>query len=290
MQKTLKSTLQTISNMASNKAFVIVPAFTFAIALVITTMYPTGADAAVTNTTTATSSSNQSTYIVDLTGQGCGNNCADFYQFLSSNGISLSSSNSTGNGTNINTNTGTGTRPVTATGTSTRPGSYQYVNYPYQVYTYFPTTNLGGNSINGVNNMYGSNAGFTQTSGTPGPYNSGYSTGTTGTYGTNYTLYPYQTYTYYQNPSQKYDSYSAGQYPDPVYTYYGTSANGQVNKQKVNEFNPYTYAATQNQYASQYGNSYYNGSYGVNSQTYYPYQSYNYDAGSNSGSGFTITR
>lgn len=183
---------------------------------------------------------NQSTYVVDVTGNGCGNNCAAFYNYLAANGISVSSnnsntSNSSNNGVPV-TNKSSTSVPV---GQNGKAPSTSYVQYPYQVYTPF--------SSNG---------------GTSGNTNGGTTTGSNGTtMGTiNYVQYPYYAYQYFQNPAPKYDSYLSGQYPESNYVYYGKDATEQMNKYKK------TYTSTTS------ANSYLTNS-----------------AGSNGGSGFTIT-
>lgn len=133
-----------------------------------------------------------SNYFVDLTGgNGCGNNCADFQNFLASNGISISSSTG-GNSTNTNTNGGnTNSSSGSATGTSASP-------YPYQTYTNFPSTNAFYQKI--------------------------------ADYNKNYVAMPTQTYSYYQDPSSKPDSAASGQYPESYYVYYGKDASTQMSK------------------------------------------------------------
>ncbi|MBP6974845.1 MAG: hypothetical protein KBB54_02775 [Candidatus Pacebacteria bacterium] len=147
----------------------------------------------------------ESTYFVDITGNGCGNNCADFYRYLTANGISVTSTNnqntSTSNTSNTNngsTTTATSTRPTTAPTASTSIPNY--VQYPYQVYTNFPSTDAYRKA--------------------------------TSTNSTNYVPYPYYGYSYFQNPAPKYDPATSGQYPEQVYIYHGTDATAQMNKYK----------------------------------------------------------
>ena len=85
-------------------------------------------------------------YFVDLTGgNGCGNNCADFQNFLSANGVTISSSTG-GNSSNTNTNGGS-TNGSSTSGTSASP-------YPYQTYTNFPSTNAFYQKVADYNKNY----------------------------------------------------------------------------------------------------------------------------------------
>ena len=139
-----------------------------------------------------TEAATSSNYFVDLTGgNGCGNNCTDFQNFLAANGITTTSSTG-GNSSNTNTNGGntTGTGTI-ASGTSASP-------YPYQTYTNFPSTNAFYQKI--------------------------------ADYNKNYVSMPAQTYSYYQDPSAKPDSAASGQYPESYYVYYGTDATTQMGK------------------------------------------------------------
>ena len=147
----------------------------------------------------------QSTYFVDIGGNGCGNNRADFYRYLSANGISVTSTNNQNTSTSNNNGS---TTSATSTATTTRPNtpSTSYVQYPYYQYTNFPSTDAY------------------------------YRASTTRT--TTYVQYPYYQYAYFQNPAAKYDSYLAGQYPEYNYIYYGKDATEQMNKYKK------TYTAT----------------------------------------------
>lgn len=74
----------------------------------------------------------QSTYFVDITGNGCGNNCADFYRYLTANGISVTSTNNQNTSNNGSTTSGAGTSPIPSA------NNIQYPNYQY---TNFPSTN-----------------------------------------------------------------------------------------------------------------------------------------------------
>jgi hypothetical protein len=151
----------------------------------------------------------QSTYFVDVTGNGCGNNCSDFYNFLAGKGISVTSTNNTNtsNSTNNGSTTSKTSTSTTPVGQNGRAPSTSYVQYPYQVYTPFTT------------------AGSTNGSTTTG--NNGTAMGTI-----NYVQYPYYAYQYFQNPSPKYDSYLSGQYPEYTYIYHGKDATEQMNKYK----------------------------------------------------------
>ncbi len=135
------------------------------------------------------------TYFVDLTGNGCNASCQQLLQQYLSN-TNNSTNNSTNNGT-----TGTSTATTTGTGTS------NYVAYPYQQYTYFPSTTQ----------YYAQNAQYSTASGTYNPY-------------------AYRTYQYFQNPNQNtgssmngYNGYGNGynsySYPSQVYTYYGSAGS-----------------------------------------------------------------
>lgn len=155
----------------------------------------------------------QSSYFVDITGNGCGNNCADFYKYLATQGISVSNtSNNTSNSTS-NNNGSTARSTSTASTPNSNPNtarpSSNYVQYPYQIYTPFTAADLNRP------------ASSTNTNG----YNS--ATGTI-----NYVQYPYYMYSYFQDPTSKYDSYLSGQYPESTYIYYGKDATEQLNKYK----------------------------------------------------------
>ena len=83
-----------------------------------------------------------STYVLDLTGNGCGNNCSDFYQYLNQNGVSVSSvknQNTSTSSTNGNTNTvpANTNAPASSATRSTASNSTGYVQYPYYSYVYF---------------------------------------------------------------------------------------------------------------------------------------------------------
>ena len=147
----------------------------------------------------------QSTYFVDITGNGCGNNCADFYRYLAGQGITVSNTNNTNTS---NTTNGSTTNTTSTPGSVANPTSY--VQYPYQVYTPFGSTATSGSTM-GNNSQMGT---------------------------INYVQYPYYAYTYFQNPASKYDSYLSGQYPESTYIYYGKDATQQMNTYKK------TYTAT----------------------------------------------
>lgn len=159
---------------------------TFALAIVL------ALGVSASNTAIAQSS----TYIVDLNGNGCGNNCSDFYQYLAANGISVTSS--TTNNTNSTTNNGS-TSANTGNG-NTVPNTSSASPYPYYTYTNFASTN----------SYYKA---------TSSPILS-------------VPQYPTTSYSYYQNPAAKYDSYLAGDYPDTHYIYYGKDATEQMAKYK----------------------------------------------------------
>ncbi len=155
----------------------------------------------------------QSTYFVDITGNGCGNNCSDFYRYLTANGISVTSTNNQNTSTSNNNGS---TTSGTSTATTTQPTtpSTSYVQYPYYQYTNFPSTDAY------------------------------YRASTTKT--TSYVQYPYYQYAYFQNPAAKYDSYLAGQYPESNYIYYGKDATEQMNKYKKT----YTSTSSANRFAT----------------------------------------
>ncbi len=135
------------------------------------------------------------TYIIDTTGQGCGNQCAELYRYLAQ----INANNNTGTSTN-----GTGT----STATTTQPQQY-----PYQIYKNFSSTDDYYRSV-------------ASSSSKTGPY-------------------PYQMFSYFQNPAPKYDPYLTGQHPEQFYTYYGKSASAQLAKYQKP-------AQAQNAYANQY--------------------------------------
>lgn len=152
----------------------------------------------------------QTNYVVDLAGNGCGNNCADFYNYLASQGISVS--NGTVNNQNNSSNNGSATGSQIGVG---QTGQNGYVQYPYYQYTPFPSTDA----------YYRTNT---------SSYGSTYSN-PRGTNSINYVQYPYYQYSYFQNPGSKYDSYLAGTYPENYYVYYGKNASDQLAKyQKTN--------------------------------------------------------
>lgn len=155
----------------------------------------------------------QSTYFVDITGNGCGNNCSDFYRYLTANGISVTSTNNQNTSTSNNNGS---TTSSTSTPSTTRPTtpSTSYVQYPYYDYVNFASTNA---------------------------YYKATSTKTT-----SYVQYPYYTFAYFENPAPKYDSYLSGQYPESHYVYYGKDATEQMNKYKKT----YTPTGTSNRYAT----------------------------------------
>lgn len=147
----------------------------------------------------------QTNYVVDLAGNGCGNNCADFYNYLASQGISIS--NTTTNNQNNSSNNGSTTGGQISNG---QIGQTGYVQYPYYQYTPFPSTDA----------YYRNNT---------SSYGSTYSN-SRGANSINYVQYPYYQYSYFQNPAPKYDSYLAGTYPENYYVYYGKSASDQLAK------------------------------------------------------------
>lgn len=162
--------------------------------------------------TSTVDAATQSTYFVDVTGNGCGNNCADFYKYLASNGISVTSTtnSNTSNSTNNGSTTGYTSTNGVPVGQNGKAPSTSYVQYPYQVYTPF----TGAGATNGTTN--GSTTG-----------NNGTTMGTI-----NYVQYPYYAYQYFQDPTPKYDSYLSGQYPESAYIYYGKDATEQMSKYK----------------------------------------------------------
>ncbi len=240
-----KTNNNTYNNMNTSKKEMITNmktvAIVFAIAFTFGFVGVTKADAQATN---------QSTYFVDLTGNGCGNNCADFQNFLISNGIYTTSTNnqntstSNNNGTtSTSTNTGTGTTTATST-RSNSGGIPNYVQYPYQVYTNFASTDAYYRTQAAASNVYG-----------------GTSSNSTG-----YVQYPYYGYTYFENPASKYDSYLTGSYPEYNYVYYNKDATEQMNKYKKT-------------YTSQSSNTGYGAGYNTSG----------YGSNNSGNSGFTIT-
>lgn len=159
----------------------------------------------------------QSTYFVDVTGNGCGNNCADFSRFLTSNGISVTSTNNRNTSTSNTSNNNSTSTSATTTPPTTRPTtpSTGYVQYPYYQYTNFPSTDA-------------------------------YYRASTTKASTSYVQYPYYTYEYFQNPTSKQDSYLSGQYPESNYIYYGKDATEQMNKYKKT----YTSTSSSNRYTT----------------------------------------
>lgn len=153
----------------------------------------------------------QSTYFVDITGNGCGNNCADFYRYLTANGISVTSTNNQNTSTsNNNGSTTTGTSTINTNRPNPSANNIQYPNYQY---TNFPSTD----AYNRANSST-----------------------------INYVQYPYYTYAYFQNPAAKPDAYLAGQYPEYYYVSYGKDATEQMNKYK----RTYTSTSSTNRYNS----------------------------------------
>ncbi len=159
-----------------------------------------------------------STYLVDTTGNGCGNGCAELYAYL--NTLNANNNASSTTNTNNSNSTGgtasTGSTP-TSTGNTTSVPYGSYVQNPYQIYSYWQKA-----------------------------------TSTALTTSTPYVQNPYQIYNTYQ-PSYGYSSgstnypgstYSPGYYPQPVYVTYGSSksASAQINQYKQN--NPYSYGGT----------------------------------------------
>jgi hypothetical protein len=151
-----------------------------------------------------TEAAEQTSYFVDVTGNGCGNNCADFYKYLATQGISITSTKNQNTSTSNSTsnNNGTTTRATSTTQSTTRPAT-SYVQYPYQIYTPFASTTTANTN------------GYTSATGT-----------------INYIQYPYYSYAYFQNPTPKVDSAASGQYPESVYVYHGKDATEQMNKYK----------------------------------------------------------
>ena len=138
----------------------------------------------------------QTNYVVDLSGNGCGNNCADFYNYLANQGVTISNGNSNTQGNPVLTNSGT--------------NSSQYPNYQY---TPFPTTDA---YYRNNTSAYGTTYGGNRTNAGSGTYN--------------YVQYPYYQYAYFKDPTPTYDSYLAGTYPERFYVYYGKSASDQLSK------------------------------------------------------------
>lgn len=77
--------------------------------------------------TAGTAEAAATNYVIDLSGKGCGNNCADFQNYLAANGVVISS------GSNGNTNTTVQPTTQSSSNKSISP-------YPYQIYTNFPST------------------------------------------------------------------------------------------------------------------------------------------------------
>lgn len=211
--------MKNINNIASKIASHIPTALAamFAVAMVFGLAGTSTADAAATTT-------GQSTYFVDVTGNGCGNNCADFYNYLAARGISVgtgtgnvNASYSTNNGVPVGSTNGTNSMSNVPVGQNGKAPSTSYVQYPYQVYTPFAAAAAGTGA---KTNSSGTNA-------------SGNQMGTI-----NYVQYPYYAYNYFQDPASKPDSYLAGTYPESSYIYYGKDASTQMSKYKK------TYTAT----------------------------------------------
>ncbi len=154
------------------------------------------------------------TYIVDTTGNGCGNSCAELYAYLETiNSNNNASSTTNTNNSNSGSGSSTSTAPTNNAGGSTAYDNY--VQYPYQIYSYWQPV----------------------------------ATSTTNTGLTNYTKYPYQVYNTYK-PSYTSSSNSA-YYPQPVYVTYNSdkSASSQVNQYKQTSaygYNSYGTASTGN--------------------------------------------
>lgn len=170
-----------------------------------------------------------STYFVDLTGKGCGNNCADFNNFLAKNGISVTTtSNTNSNSTNpngLNATATTGGNSTSGNGynNGNNRNGYNVPTYPYQIYTNFPSTDA-----------------YYQK---------------TATIGSNTGPYPYNIYNYFENPGPKYDPYTAnnGQYVDKYYVYYnGKSAADQLAKYQSSYTPSYNYGSGYNGYGTNY--------------------------------------
>jgi hypothetical protein len=203
----------------------------FAVAMAFGLVGVSKADAATTTTTTP----GQSTYYVDVAGNGCGNNCADFYNYLAARGISVgtnnsNTSNSSYNGVPTGSSNGTNSMNSAPVGQNGKAPSTSYVQYPYQVYTPFASAATNSNGANGSGSAYG-------TTGANSYGANGYSTNGTSGSGTqmgtiNYVQYPYYAYNYFQDPSSKPDSYLSGTYSDPAYVYYGKDAATQMSKYK----------------------------------------------------------
>lgn len=167
-----------------------------------------------------------STYLIDTTGNGCGNGCSELYAYLNTLNANnnASSTTNTNNSNSTGGTTSTSSTPTSTGGTTSVPyGSY--VQNPYQIYSYWQKA----------------------TSTTP----------TTST--TPYVQNPYQIYNTYQ-PSYGYSSgstntagstsYNPGYYPQPVYVTYGSSksASAQINQYK--QTSPYGYNSS---YGANYG-------------------------------------
>jgi hypothetical protein len=130
----------------------------------------------------------ESTYIVDLTGNGCGADCAEFYQYLISNGISLTTTNNQNTNVSvpINTNTASSTNTSNSIATTTvqsNTASSTYVPYQYYQYVTPPSTSTGSSSY--VPYQYYQYATPQSTNIAPSTY------------------VPYQEYVYFQKPTSK---------------------------------------------------------------------------------------
>ncbi|MCF7864975.1 MAG: hypothetical protein K9M11_00515 [Candidatus Pacebacteria bacterium] len=91
--------------------------------------------------TTQVEAAAQSTYFVDITGNGCGNNCSDFYKYLTANGISVGTNNTnTSNYTNNGASTSNAGYSVPV-GQNGKVPSSNYTQFPYQIYTPFASAN-----------------------------------------------------------------------------------------------------------------------------------------------------
>lgn len=132
------------------------------------------------------------TYFIDTTGNGCNASCQQLLsQYFSSNTNTTNTTNTTNNTNSTSTN-GTSTATTTTPTTTTN----QPVTYPYQQYTYFPST------------ISYYNAGRATTS--------------------QVQSYPYQAYTYFNNPGPSTVNTQTYSYPNQFYTYYGSDANEQL--------------------------------------------------------------
>lgn len=213
----------------------------------------------------ATTAEAGTTYVLDLTGNGCGGQCAQLQEYL--NSLNTGNSNSNNNSTSTN-GTSTSTSTTTSTTSTSTSGTYN------PGYTYTPAPNLQYNYSPSTLSYYKNSQTGAGTGTAPGAVSA---------------VGKYPAYTYFRNPADSYyGSQTQNPYPPQQYVYYGSA--GAMTPSQVAARGPsyapsYPNTAYGNQYSSY--NPYGYGQYNPYAQM--PYGSSPYGTMPASNTGFTMT-